>query len=1086
MNDNQDIRYTILLKSKEYQKGLGTLLLDIKNKCKKAENEATVSSFFENSIYYFIKSFFDKDVEFIKERKVGNSVRHIFSNKRMDVITHNLIIEYKHPSKLKSEKDIKKANKQTLEYLEAQLKLKNDYEAILTDGLKIKFFSISENTIKEGILTNININYLDRIIQNLLFVNRKKLASSNIAKDFNINSTNKLSKNLAIKLFNSIKNENIVEKTNMLFNEWRDLFHLSESDKGKNQDIDKRRKELSLILNHKITSNDLEYKALFCLQTTYAIIVKLTALKALNQITLNNEEKVFENLVSVNSTNLKNFFQQLEDGYTFKNIGIRNLLEGDFFAWYCDDNQWDEEVFILIKELIDILNSYINLKFTESYEPQDLFKELYLGTIPHSIRHSLGEYFTPSWLADSVITNSLKITKNNNWRGLDPCCGSGIFLVRLIKRIIGNTNIKVLSQKDRKQLLNEILNRVQGIDLNPLSVLTARVNYYIAISNLIDSNDEIEIPIYLGDSANRPTIVYIRGVPCYSYSIETQKQRISIELPISFIKNKDFPKIMFSIQILVKVEQPKNIATKILNSIPEKEKNDEITKRIEDLAKTLILLHKNKWDGIWVRIMYNFLSTTKLGLFDLIVGNPPWVKWEFLPQEYANKIKKICLDKHLFSGKVRTGGISLNICALISNTVATERLVENGVLAFLMPRTLMTQQSYEGFRNFYLDSEKKRRLYIQKIDDWSQSGNPFITVQEKFLTYFFSSKKVDYNKKGFIINKYIKKREVIEINLKKDFDTVEKFFDLKKNTAKQLNINRTNFTFTSENSKYDFSKIIGENYYKARSGAEFTPGEVYFIKAVEKTESKEKYYFKNIPLKTSKYKVIPKDKLQLETKYIFPIIKGPNIKPFHYIENQEFAIFPYEWGIKNCVSFENLNKNSRRLSDYLIDYKNLIEQQSKRSLDLSLGSEFYALSKIGDYTFVDVLVAFRDNTKLCATVIKPKKTPWGTNKMPICAKHAPFISMTKDKRPITLDESYYICGILNTGIVVEYISQSSDSRSFSIDLPIKVPEYNENDNNFKQISELAKEIENLTKANKDIKSHIKEIENLYLKICEYN
>ena len=58
MNNNQDIRYSVLLKSKEYKKELGKLLLEIKNKCKKAENEATVSSFFENSIYYFIKSFF--------------------------------------------------------------------------------------------------------------------------------------------------------------------------------------------------------------------------------------------------------------------------------------------------------------------------------------------------------------------------------------------------------------------------------------------------------------------------------------------------------------------------------------------------------------------------------------------------------------------------------------------------------------------------------------------------------------------------------------------------------------------------------------------------------------------------------------------------------------------------------------------------------------------------------------------------------------------------------------------------------------------------------------------------------------------
>ena len=71
-----------------------------------------------------------------------------------------------------------------------------------------------------------------------------------------------------------------------------------------------------------------------------------------------------------------------------------------------------------------------------------------------------------------------------------------------------------------------------------------------------------------------------------------------------------------------------------------------------------------------------------------------------LPQSYANKIKNICVEKHLFSGQSYMGAISLNICALISNVTASSWLNKNGVLSFLMPQTLMTQDSYAGFRNF--------------------------------------------------------------------------------------------------------------------------------------------------------------------------------------------------------------------------------------------------------------------------------------------------------------------------------------------------------------------------------------------------
>ena len=70
-----------------------------------------------------------------------------------------------------------------------------------------------------------------------------------------------------------------------------------------------------------------------------------------------------------------------------------------------------------------------------------MFKDLYIGIIPQIVRHSLGEYFTPSWLADSVVTNSLKMV-GNEWRGLDPCCGSGIFLIQLIKKIVTGDEIR--------------------------------------------------------------------------------------------------------------------------------------------------------------------------------------------------------------------------------------------------------------------------------------------------------------------------------------------------------------------------------------------------------------------------------------------------------------------------------------------------------------------------------------------------------------------------------------------------------------------------------------------------------------------
>ena len=67
-----------------------------------------------------------------------------------------------------------------------------------------------------------------------------------------------------------------------------------------------------------------------------------------------------------------------------------------------------------------------------------------------------------------------------------------------------------------------------------------------------------------------------------------------------------------------------------------------------------------------------------------------------------------------------------------------------------MPDSIMSQNSYEEFRYFYLDYEAKERLFLQKIDKWEKPLKPFtcedIVVSQDFNTYYYSRKEVDYKK----------------------------------------------------------------------------------------------------------------------------------------------------------------------------------------------------------------------------------------------------------------------------------------------------------------------------------------------------
>lgn len=1043
--------------------------------------EASTSFAFESEIYLFVRNAFNIDIDFRKEEN-QTTLRHKFVG-RMDAVCNNLVIEYKKLGKLDKEKDKEKATEQLTDYLLQLLEEDgNEYHGVLTDGIKIRYLYFQNGEIHKTSFKNIDETDLDKLIQSLVDLNNKRFVPKNIVDDFKLHSRAGITSELANYLFKALINKKS-EKTSMLFQEWEVLFHLSETDKGQNDDINKRRKALGKLFGVNINDSETDYKALFALQTTYAIIVKLIACKVVTKIEFNKNIEYFSDLSKIDNNTLRQFIEYIEDGYVFQTGGIRNLLEGDFFSWYCVEEIWSDEEAKIILKLIHLLEGYSISFYRHGYSTIDIFIDLYMEIMPPEVRHSLGEYFTPSWLADYVVKESKSLISNENFTAIDPCCGSGVFVMALIRNIIDNKDIISLSSEEKQSLLNSILQRVKGVDINPLSVLTAKVCFYLSIKPLING-DDIEIPIYLGDSANIPIKTIIGDILCYEYTVNTKQENIKVLLPSNFVEGKNFFSLMSQIQAIIKTEDTELVYNKFIQNFLPQDLNSEIEENINNLSQQLVRLHQNNWDGIWIRIVANFMLVARIKNIDIIVGNPPWIKWEFLPQAYAEKIKSLCVDRHLFSGQTYMGAISLNICALIANVTASTWLSENGILAFLMPQTLMTQDSYAGFRNFYTDVSTNKRMYLQRLDDWTKSGNPFVDTQEKFMTYYYSNKVVDYFSKGIPITVIQKKRGILlaDINSKQTFSEVSTSFETSFSKAFQMDKDRTGYTTFEESfikEKGNFDLIIGECFYKARSGVEFTPAEIYFLEPKESVNVKGAYMFQPSEFKNAKYKSLVGLPIQLETKFIKPVIKAPQIIPFGISENNNYCIFPYKDNETMSINIDELVTESPSLFNYFTNNKKLIGKQSKRSLTISRGNAFYSLSKVGEYTFAPYKVTFRDNTKLSATVVSKIMTPWGEEVMPICAKHCPYISQDKNGRIITEDEAYFLCGILNTPIVQKYFKFTYSTRSFSINFNIKMPKYDEKNKYHKKIMKLAKK----ATINKPTEKIYKDLEENYLNLC---
>lgn len=248
---------------------------------------------------------------------------------------------------------------------------------------------------------------------------------------------------------------------------------------------------------------------LFCIHTYYALICKLLTVKLLFEKT---ENSYFKELLFCDTKNLHDELVNIENNLFLDYFNIENYPKDNVFNWYV--NTLNDSIYLSIKQLIKTLNEY-NLydRNTISNNIDILLKNLYLHLIPKQIRHAVGEYYTPNWIVE-LIYKQLDDKKLINKSIIDPTCGSGTFLIYAINL---KKNILIKNSNKIYKKIDKILSSIQGIDLNPLAVLSAKTNYIICIRDLIKNNkNPISIPIYLEDSLlyeNKKQFDYVLGNP---------------------------------------------------------------------------------------------------------------------------------------------------------------------------------------------------------------------------------------------------------------------------------------------------------------------------------------------------------------------------------------------------------------------------------------------------------------------------------------------------------------------------------------------------------------------------------------------
>lgn len=750
---------------------------------------------------------------------------------------------------------------------------------------------------------------------------------------------------------------------------------------------------------------------LFAVHSYYAILIKLLAAEIVSFFNPWMPRQIEKLLNASTSAKLRRELEELERGGIFYQMGITNFLEGDLFAWYLAI--WDEPIEQIVRRMMTKLDEYNPGTFSEDpVQSRDLLKKLYQQLFPKSVRHDLGEYYTPDWLAEHVL-DALGYEGDPDKRILDPACGSGTFLVMAINRIRRwyDRNREKLAY-DEGELLKKILTNVIGFDLNPLAVMAARTNYLVAIKDLVRHVDHVEIPVYLCDSIMTPA----------EYgNLFTGGTENTAKVPCSAMKP---PYLLVPKEIAQSPKQVAKYAEILELAIRTGHTPEEFITRCEDeglgvtattahiaLYRELVALDKANKNGIWARLIKNNFAPLFVGRVDYVAGNPPWINWESLPAEYRQSTKTVWENFGLFSLKghaARLGGGKKDLSMLFVYVSLHSYLEAHGRLGFVITQSLFkTREAAEGFRRFSFRSNGARLHIIPlRVVDMTNL-HPFEGATNRTAVFTCAlaqtptSWPVPYEiwepKDGYYVDEGSDIRDVTRNISRLPMHAVP---------MDQNNLASAWLTAPSE-ALVGLRKVEGKTPVKAYAGVCTWMNGVFWLRSVVPQKG-GKLLISNWN-DVGKIKVEPVT-LSIEADLVYPLLRGRDV---HRWQSKPSAhiLLTQDPETRTGISASVMKKQYPETLSYLRHFEQKLRKRPGyvKYFDPNV-DPFWTIYNVGEYSVAPYRVAYKELTTFfqSTALISSQKPPIADTKLR-------FIECESE------DEAYFLSGVLNSSPSVLYL-----------------------------------------------------------------
>ena len=396
--------------------------------------------------------------------------------------------------------------------------------------------------------------------------------------------------------------------------------------------------------------------------------------------------------------------ERVMSGWHFsENAQIRGVIESDFFDWIVHVPGGEP----FIKELARRVT-----RFAWADVEHDVMKVLYHSIIREETRKQLGEYYTPDWLAEKIVTGC--VDNPLEQRVLDASCGSGTFLFHAIRRYVAAA---AAGHRNATKTIEGLVRHVVGFDVHPVAVTLARVTYLLAMgTSLLEppgGRPPFSVPVYLGDSLHwgQETGLYSQDLSV----LTTLKPDAFVSDP--GVTGRPERRLVFPDRTVADAGLFDQLVTEMADRAVQRERHTKppsltgTFKRLgviyaddcdvlQDTFEKMCRLHDNEEDHIWGYYVRNLARPAWLARpgnrVDVLVGNPPWLAYMFMTPPQKRTFEAMCKNRGLWTGA--TVAPHQDLSALFVERCIEQYLREDGKFGFVMPLATLTRRQYDGFR----------------------------------------------------------------------------------------------------------------------------------------------------------------------------------------------------------------------------------------------------------------------------------------------------------------------------------------------------------------------------------------------------